>query len=235
MIKQFGQGSCSGFPAFLPRLRIKIAIFGVCWWTEYVRTLNLSITRVLKVMLRRNISKRKKEKKESALPFWKENAMQYFFAKNMDVFSFTTIFFAKNRLRLDIVSAFFWLQNFTFFFLFFSGGLLFDWGAIKVRERNGKDSGVTVWILGTLTHDCARWRNWKHGLSVFWVKELGRASANRGNRHAEKWWGSTGSVTGNFPKNTCTKKRLERQRYGGQKENAFRGRFQHASPIHYKS
>ena len=58
-------------------------------------------------MLRRNISKRKKEKKESALPFWKENAMQYFFAKNMGVFSFTTIFFAKNRLRLAIVSAFY--------------------------------------------------------------------------------------------------------------------------------
>ena len=29
--------------------------------------------------------KRKKEKKESAIAFWIENAMQYFFAKNMDV------------------------------------------------------------------------------------------------------------------------------------------------------
>jgi hypothetical protein len=58
-------------------------------------------------MLRRNISKRKKEKKESALPFWKENAMQYFFAKSIAVSFFTEIVFAKNRLRPDIVSAFF--------------------------------------------------------------------------------------------------------------------------------
>ena len=215
MIKQFGQGSCRGLPAFLPRLRIKIAIFGVCWWTEYVRTLNLSITRVLKVMLRRNISKRKKEKKESALPFWKENAMQYFFAKNMDVFSFTTIFFAKNRLRLDIDSAFYWLHNFTFFFLFFSGDLIFDWSTFKAVERIGKGRCVGLRIPEAELCSCVRWRNWKHGLTEFWVKELGEAMANRGNKLAEKWWGSTGSPIAKFHMDNWMKKRLEKQRYGG--------------------
>lgn len=38
---------------------------------------------------------------------WKKNAMQYFFAKSIAVFYFTGIVFAKNRLRHDIVSAFF--------------------------------------------------------------------------------------------------------------------------------
>jgi len=37
---------------------------------------------------------------------WKENAMQYFFAKSIAVFYFTEIVFAKNHLGLDIVGAF---------------------------------------------------------------------------------------------------------------------------------
>lgn len=47
-------------------------------------------------MLRRKFSKRKKGKKESALPYLRKNAMQYFFEKNMDVVFLTTIFFSKN-------------------------------------------------------------------------------------------------------------------------------------------
>ena len=50
---------------------------------------------------------------------WKENEMQYFFAKSIYVFYFAEIVFAKNPVGLDIVSSFSWLYNFTFFFLFF--------------------------------------------------------------------------------------------------------------------
>ena len=46
--------------------------------------------------------------------------MQYFFEKNMDVFSFTSGFFSKNPQGLDIVRAFFRRYNFTFFFFIFS-------------------------------------------------------------------------------------------------------------------
>jgi hypothetical protein len=111
-MKQFGQGSWSGFPAFLPRLRIKIAVFGVACCTSYVRTLKFCITRDLMIrlcsstLLRRKISKRKKRKKESALTVWKENAMQYFFRKILGLTFSATKLFLKNRLRLDIVGAF---------------------------------------------------------------------------------------------------------------------------------
>ena len=100
MIKQFGQGSCSGFPAFLPRLRIKIAIFGVCWWTEYVRTLNLSITRVLKVMLRWKISKRKKRKKKKVLhSTGGKMRCNIFLKKVWAFFAFYALSFFKKPIR----------------------------------------------------------------------------------------------------------------------------------------
>ena len=76
-------------------------------------------------MFERKFFKRKKEKKESAIPFWRENAMQYFFAKNMDVVFYTAIFFAKNPLGLDIVRAFSRRYTFTFFFLFFFSAEIF--------------------------------------------------------------------------------------------------------------
>ena len=46
--------------------------------------------------------------------------MQYFFAKKMDVLFFTAIFFAKNPLGLDIVSAFFLTTEIYFLFFIFS-------------------------------------------------------------------------------------------------------------------
>ena len=71
-------------------------------------------------MLREKFFKRKKGKKESALSFWRKNAMQYFFEKNIAVAFLTTIFFSKNPSGLDIVRAFFRNHNFTFFFFIFS-------------------------------------------------------------------------------------------------------------------
>ena len=71
-------------------------------------------------MLRGKFFKRKKGKKESALSFWRKNAMQYFFEKNIAVAFLTTIFFSKNPAGLDIVRAFFRRYNFTFFFFIFS-------------------------------------------------------------------------------------------------------------------
>ena len=71
-------------------------------------------------MLRGKFFKRKKGKKESAQPFGRKNAMQYFFAKKIAVSFFTAIFFAKNPQGLDIVRAFFRNHNFTFFFFIFS-------------------------------------------------------------------------------------------------------------------
>ena len=71
-------------------------------------------------MLRGKFFKRKKGKKESALSFWRKNAMQYFFEKNIAVAFLTTIFFSKNPQGLDIVRAFFRRYNFTFFFFIFS-------------------------------------------------------------------------------------------------------------------
>ena len=71
-------------------------------------------------MLRGKFFKRKKGKKESALSFWRKNAMQYFFEKNIAVAFLTTIFFSKNPSGLDIVRAFFRRYNFTFFFFIFS-------------------------------------------------------------------------------------------------------------------
>jgi len=50
--------------------------------------------------------KRKKGKKESGLPLWKENATQYFFRKILGLNFSATKLFLKNRLRLDIVGAF---------------------------------------------------------------------------------------------------------------------------------
>ncbi|HCN12443.1 MAG TPA: hypothetical protein DIS75_08940 [Chryseobacterium sp.] len=71
-------------------------------------------------MLREILTKRKKRKKESDPPSWKENAMQYFFAKKMDVLFFTAIFFSKNPLGLDIVSAFFLTTEIYFLFFIYS-------------------------------------------------------------------------------------------------------------------
>ena len=45
--------------------------------------------------------------------------MQYFFAKKMDVLFFTAIFFSKNPLGLDIVSAFFLTTELYFLFFYF--------------------------------------------------------------------------------------------------------------------
>ena len=168
---------------------------------------------------------------------WKENAMQYFFRKILGLNFSATKLFLKNRLRLDIVGAFSWQQNFTFFFFIFSCNLLFDWGIIKAVGRNGKDSDMDLWILGTKTYDCARWRKCIDGkpfdrLRVravndgYILEERGKALAKRGNRIAEKWWGSTGSPTENLYLDNCLKKRLQRQWYGGRKENALLGNFQ---------
>jgi len=66
------------------------------------------------------------------------------------------------------------------------------------------------------------------------LEELGKALAKRGNRIAEKWWGSTGSPTENLYLDNCLKKRLQRQWYGMLKENALLGDFQHAPQTHYK-
>ena len=98
-MKQFGQGSWSGFPAFLPRLRIKIAVFGVACCTSYVRTLKFCITRDLKVMLRRKISKRKKGKKRKCSILQEGKCDAIFFWKKYGRFLlFTHIVFSKNPL-----------------------------------------------------------------------------------------------------------------------------------------
>ena len=170
---------------------------------------------------------------------WKENAMQYFFRKILGLNFSATKLFLKNRLRLDIVGAFSWQQNFTFFFFIFSWCLIFDWGAIKAVGRNGKDSGMATGILGLTTYCCALWRKCIDGREKrffrickvndgYILEELGKALAKWGNRIAEKWWGSTGSPTENLYLDNCLKKRLQRQRYGGRKENALLGNFQHA-------
>ena len=170
---------------------------------------------------------------------WKENAMQYFFAKSIAVSFFTEIVFAKNRLRLDIVSAFSWQQTFTFFFFIFSWCLIFDWVVIKAVERNGKDTCMAHRILGGAAYWCVRWRKCIDGREKrffrickvndgYILEELGKALAKWGNRIAGKWWGSTGSPTENLYLDNCMKKRLQRQRYGGWKENALLGNFQHA-------
>ena len=69
-------------------------------------------------------------------------------------------------------------------------------------------------------------------LSVHIKKPFGKALAKRGKHAAEKWWGSTGSPTENLNLDNCPKKQLQRQRYGGRKENAFAWRFQHAPQTH---
>ena len=68
----------------------------------------------------------------------------------------------------------------------------------------------------------------REGNDGYILEELGKALAKRGNRIAEKWWGSTGSPTENLYLDNCLKKRLQRQWYGGRKENALLGNFQHA-------
>ena len=68
----------------------------------------------------RKFRQRKKGKKESAQPFGRKNAMQYFFGKKIAVLFFTSIFFAKNPQGLDIDRAFFRRYTFTFFFFIFS-------------------------------------------------------------------------------------------------------------------
>ena len=104
-MKQFGHGWRSGFPAFLPRFRIKIAIFGVSCCTEYVRTLFLSITRDLMIrlcsstLLRRKISKRKKRKKRKCSILKEGKCDAIFFWKKYGRFLlFTHIVFSKNPL-----------------------------------------------------------------------------------------------------------------------------------------
>ena len=72
------------------------------------------------------------------------------------------------------------------------------------------------------------------GSSVHIKTPLGKAMAKRGKHFAEKWWGSTGSPTENLYLDNCLKKRLQRQWYGGRKENALLGNFQHAPQTHYK-
>ena len=170
---------------------------------------------------------------------WKENAMQYFFRKILGLNFSATKLFLKNRLRLDIVGAFSWQQTFTFFFFIFSCNLLFDWGTIKEVGRKGKDSGMATGILGLTTYYCALWRKCIDGREKrffrickvndgYILEELGKALAKWGNRIAEKWWGSTGSPTENLYLDNCLKKRLQRQWYGGRKENALLRNFQHA-------
>ena len=66
------------------------------------------------------------------------------------------------------------------------------------------------------------------------LEELGKAVAKRGKHFAEKWWGSTGSPTENRYLDNYLKKRLQRQWYGGRKENALLRNFQHAPQTHYK-
>ena len=111
--------------------------------------------------------------------------------------------------------------------------------------RNGKDSGVPFGSAQETAHDCALWRKCIDGkpfdrLRVravndgYILEERGKALAKRGNRIAEKWWGSTGSPTENLYLDNCLKKRLQRQWYGMLKENALLGNFQHAPQTHYK-
>ena len=66
------------------------------------------------------------------------------------------------------------------------------------------------------------------------LEELGKALANWGKRLAGKCWGLTGSPTENLYLDKCLKKRLQRQWYGGRKENALLRNFQYAPQTHYK-
>ena len=74
--------------------------------------------------------------------------MQYFFAKKMDVLFFTAIFFAKNPLGLDIVSAFFLTTEIYFLFYFF---FLVPDLRLRCNESGGKKgkrqvhSAVNTW------------------------------------------------------------------------------------------
>lgn len=70
-------------------------------------------------MLRGKFFKRKKGKKESALSFWRKNAMQYFFEKNIAVAFLTTIFFSKTLQGLILSGHFSEGIPLLSFFLFF--------------------------------------------------------------------------------------------------------------------
>ena len=122
------------------------------------------------------------------------------------------------------------LLSFLFFFLIPNlrnmNSRNFDWWgkllmmtALKAVGRNGKDSDMDLWILGTKTYDCARWRKCIDGREKrffrirkvnagYILEELGRGLAKWGNRIAEKWWGSTGSPTENLYLDNCLKKWL---------------------------
>ena len=127
---------------------------------------------------------------------WKENAMQYFFRKILGLNFSATKLFLKNPIGLDIVGAFSWQQNFTFFFFIFSWCLIFDWGAIKAVGRTGQDSGMATGILGLTTYCCALWRKCIDGREKrffrickvndgYILEELGKALAKWGNRIGE--------------------------------------------------
>ena len=85
----------------------------------------------------------------------------------------------------------------------------------RLRERH-------TTVRGSLVSACEagmkrtyfRERNAEHGLQELGKRwELGMVLEKRGNRIAEKWWGSTGSPTENLYLDNCLKKRRERQWY----------------------
>ena len=90
----------------LKRNAISFFPWGFCKDCKGCKTCNVELLNFRSVTWGKKFFKRKKKKKERTLSMWKENEMQYFFAKSIYVFYFAEIVFAKNPVGLDIVSSF---------------------------------------------------------------------------------------------------------------------------------